>query len=332
MAAGGWIYGGSVMLGPHGNTDAEWQADWRAILALLHSISGWALHQDLTSMVVSGVNNSYYAISKYGGPGDDGYLIWIFSMQSSGTLVHADNYYSNATFNTSTAYQPTIYCAWIPPGVALPGAGDPRTAGWLSSAALRFQSFNTEYDQIYSNGQARIHVTAKGPNVMLMGEDHAQSGDLIDNLLMQGNLIKTLANVSDTSYAIGVSFYPSTNDGISGSTINYQMKSAAGAQFHHGIGMSIPGYPTTTPNITDALVNDRAPFNWVSRTVRMVNANLTTYGVVPGNGAKGIIDPDHWRAIRTGAVNPKQQLEGGTLIHLSNGFVVGWDPSNGAMD
>lgn len=325
MALGGFIYGGSLVLGPHENTRTKWEVDWSNILDLFHTLPGWASYTPLTRMVDADPEGSNFAISKYGSVGDNGYLVWVFSMQSTAALIHADNYVLGTTLNGATTLQPTVWLAYVPPGVAPPGVGDSRSAAWLNAGSLRFQKFCPEYAPIYALGQACIHVLAREETVIILGQDNTNT---IDNLYMAGPLVAPLAHGLDSNPYLAISNANASRAGLNTSFM-LQAFTAAGTRIWSTIGLSL-SVAATSPLLT-RLVSKVAPWAWSKWLCYITNADLTTYGIIAGNGVKGIVNPEAFRFIQSG-VNPKQLLESGNLIHLSNGYVVGWDPSNGAMD
>lgn len=323
MALGGFIYAGNLLLGPHGNTRAEWEADWNAVLAKFYLLLGWGAHTTLTRMVDADPEGSNFAISQYGA-GNTGYLCWVFNHTSTGLLIHADNMWNGVTQNGSTSLQPAIWLAYIPSGIAPPTSGDPRDAAWLPAGSTKFSQIGAEMQEIYGGGQYRFHFIARGADIILAGEEDAHLASTIDNMYLAGNLIDALAqDPTDTNKTVSLTY----NGNISGANLTAQTFTAAGALVTTGQGLIL----AADTSFLDVTTNDRAPFNWSRFLLYLSHEDLDTYGIVPGNGVKGTLNPEITRYTRSGAMSDKQRMESGNLIAIRNGYVIGWDSTNGAM-
>ena len=71
--------------------------------------------------------------------------------------------------------------------------------------------------------------------------------------------------------------------------------------------------------------NDPASVAWSAFYIVIAADDLTTNGVIPGNGVKGILDTDLFRA-----GNPafKGLYANGQFTGMHEGLILGWDPSN----
>lgn len=72
---------------------------------------------------------------------------------------------------------------------------------------------------------------------------------------------------------------------------------------------------------------------WIPYSVLVLSSDLSTYGIISGDGYKGIIDPDFIRAINTNNqsnITYADLLDDGKFmcVHGSRNFIIGWDPSN----
>lgn len=349
MAVGGWLYGGCKTIGPFPHAQVNWASAWQGILDLLTALPGWTEATGLTQYNATD-GGAYYAVCQYGA-GSTGYLIFIFDCISGGTLIHADNWIKGVTYNTYWE-NPSIYCAWIPPGVAPPGAGTPLTAAWLPVGSFKFQPVTNRFS--YNNYdiesmQHQFHMISRGPDVIMLFSNSSHSSKSIDTVFLAGQMLE-LAHAADTyAYANcaqigwvgiydqgGATFGDPGNPGDTNNSNfgNIQCFDYVGnlRNKNHGMRLSLP------TGLFSNLINDAAPYIWAPYTLYMSNADLTTYGIIPGDGIKGIISPEWARATLGPRIQTRQRTEAGDMMSIGAGsytiiygMVIGWDASNGAL-
>lgn len=346
MALGGLKYGGSILLGTETYSEVLELADYNTLIGFLHSLDGWSEHTALTHYVGSGSFNglfykTFYAISAHT---SGSRFVWVIGNCSSSTYIHSTNSVTNASIIGSAGLNYHMSFAYIPPGIADPNPGDnPNTSGWLPAGSLKFQGIAGVTDNLFfytyptlttlpSYGEWRFHVVARGDTVAVLAEGTIQKWEGIHNMYLAGELLDVTANPTDTyKYAsIGWAYYNSSAPGdMRTNTLYVQSHTAAGATISNFTG----GLTFTALNSYSlgASVNDRPPYNWDRIFMYLSNSDLDTYGIVPGNGVKGSINPEILRYMRVGVAASKQTLASGNLIYLNNGYVLGWDPLNGAM-
>lgn len=66
---------------------------------------------------------------------------------------------------------------------------------------------------------------------------------------------------------------------------------------------------------------------WEPFYMFVLSNNLTTYGVIPGDGVKGILDTDLFRSIPSPG-SYMSYYDSKNFIALSEGLMLGWDPTN----
>jgi hypothetical protein len=328
MADGGWIYDKYNWIGAT-KADLTLQGWWNAIKGLLEGMSGWSNATALTSYLGSASAQAYYAVSSHSGGAR---VVWIFSAATTGTLVHASNMDDGATEITSGSNDPMLYMAYLPSDVAALGVGDPTTDSWLPSGSLKFTKISTEeFDEQYNGANnAWVHLMVRGDDVILGIEQNAQALRQVDQIHLFGDVFAQLPTSGDTDTQ-GILSWPS-------STIFTLNNSSTSFQMRDGSGGTIWGRATSTGVVdiswnSDLLSNnvvDTAPWNWVSPVIHVEDPDLTTNGITPGQGVKGIINPEMFRMCNS-AIALKQRLASGNYVHLRNGFVVGYDSTNPAM-
>lgn len=318
MALGGFNYQ-TVIVGPVAIDVAGWTAVFEAILASFHSLTGWSSHTAATMYYSFSGNYNFYAISKYGAAGDNGYIVWVYVTGGNGATssIAATNMINGAAYIATSEKLLGVY---LPPGTAVPGAGDPRTVSWLPGA-FRFQVFT---DTVETNGsdQVRYHFMGRDASIVIAVESAAQTSTLIDSLILIGEVLEVPANdPTDTNRFAMITFA-----GLAGipASVNY-------IQFLTAAGAKVVGTITHEAASLAVGVNDRSPWNWSRVLAYISSSDLDTNGPVPGNGTKGYVNPEFLRKVRSGIVTNKQQFASGNLIYLANGYVVGWDTAIGAM-
>ena len=70
---------------------------------------------------------------------------------------------------------------------------------------------------------------------------------------------------------------------------------------------------------------DDNSLRWSAFHIVIISDDLSTYGVVPGDGVKGILDPNLFRSANA---TSKQLYGNGTFIGIHESLLLGWDPSN----
>lgn len=341
MALGGYLYAGTVIWPVDAPYDTpKFEADANLLLTAFHTQAGWALHTGLTTYSSTANGISEYAISQYGGAANLGYVVWIFTMVLYDTFCDGTNHIRgvNQIGNPSAKGRVLVQLAYAPPGVALPGAGDPLTPNWLPAGCLKFQGTTNDgstsdasnyaewYDMFVYGRAVKFHLIAKGSTILILVENDYLTGTNIDQLYLAGDII-TPAHAADTSgYAAIGHAEGSQTGGLLGVRF-YQTLNTSGEVLTRYQGLNYVTDQTSLP----ALVNDRSPFNWVPVELVMSAEDLDTFGAIPGNGVKGFLNPEVYRYVRSGVFSDKQQLAGGNLIYLINGYVIGWDSSNGPL-
>lgn len=347
MAVGGWIYGGCTTQGIFANTQANWEVAWQSVLDLLTGLPGWSELVPLTQYI-SATQGAYYAVCKYGGVGDNGYLVFVFSYTNSSPVYDASNILTNMY---TTAYNvPEILCSWIPPGVAPPGAGNPKTASWIPTGAMKLQYATNRLSTDITTQQFQIHVIARGQDVILVGVKWSHSTKRLSTVFLAGKMLE-LAHAADTYVdadcaqigwiGSGDSAQAKFGDPTLSDKPNYSYVRNGDAQCFdavgnirskaHGLSLSIP------TGLFAPEINRKAPLLWSRYTMYISNSDLTTYGVIPGYGDKGTINPEWIRAVYGQRIQPRQTTESGNMLSVgagsgsTYGLIIGWDSTNGPM-
>lgn len=334
MALGGFEYGGSVEFGPKFYTEAQELADYSALVGSLESLTGWSSHTAIATYLdnpgsYGSKERMYLAISEHT---SGAHFLWVMGQPGQRKYIDASNHITNANQSGYSAGYFEMEFAYLPPGVALPGVGDPNTASWLPTGAFKFQpiSYGDGFSWYKMNGgladyYSRFQVVSRGDVVAIMYETHLMRAEGIDNLYLAGDLIATPLDPADTyghacmgwAYHRGVNLPPA---GMSTSTFLMQTYDTLGTVITNYDGVGYYG-DTTTLSLS---VSVGSP-NWASLLVRHSTSQ-------DSNFIKGYVNPEILRYIRPGTVAGKQTLAGGDLIYLGNGYVLGWDSLIGPMD
>ena len=76
------------------------------------------------------------------------------------------------------------------------------------------------------------------------------------------------------------------------------------------------------------VVNMSGSIRWSPIAVLAISNDIATYGVVPGDGLKGYLDTDLFRAVSGGLHGDYYNNSSFYCTDDAQGFVIGWDPSN----
>jgi hypothetical protein len=90
---------------------------------------------------------------------------------------------------------------------------------------------------------------------------------------------------------------------------------------------SIRWYPESIDEMS-ALTQSSALSNtirWVPYSIGVSSTDLSTYGVIAGDGFKGYLDTDLFRC---SLCIPNQLYNSGSFIGCANNLMLGWDPNN----
>lgn len=110
------------------------------------------------------------------------------------------------------------------------------------------------------------------------------------------------------------------------STMQFFSASGASIENVHNIS-NLRFQPATPYELSDYMCNSATAglSRWVPYAVGNCSTNLTTYGVIPGDGFKGYLDTDLFRASVDHEVG--KLYDNGNFIGV-NSMLLGWDPQN----
>lgn len=248
--------------------------------------------------------------------------------------------------------------AYMPKGGSGWGAGTPASAGFVPSDAFRFgiSGYNINATnpsgicQLTQNvdgtgGFMTFHFICKDDDVFILAEIRSDAGRGLDMFWGMGTLLSTLAHptanlIPDLTHEAyigalyGISALNSADSPYSFWQQGYwadpsdrlarraRIRSDGCALTWLGTGQStnVHNYGTigTEPYVS--------PFMYISRST-----DLSTQGVVSGNGMKGVLDPEKIRRVQGYLLSQRQTLDGGNFIYIGGNIAIGWDPGNPPM-
>lgn len=336
MADGGWIYHYYEQL-PHDGSNTNEALAMDGLIAVQVAMSGWSIHTAKTAYMSSAA--WWWCIQHTSGSrivfiknGDNG---------SASNLIDAanDQYLVARVANT---VEGNMFAAYLPPSVVGAFTGNPDSASFFPAGQklrffplLSYTEFNPGGNP--PSGRRHIyHMFARGDGLCFAMAADVQDNPAVVWMNWMGELFDKLQNVSHPTH-------PDTHaEAKYGSVCIEDMDNLwscrwQGFNADHN-GTVVGSYVSTGgwifhSGLLNTSMNDRPPWNWQSPICYRSSVDIATTGVVPGNGMKGTVSPEWMRmcCVSGGPVNDKQRMNGGNFIYLRNGFVTGFDPSNGAM-
>lgn len=328
MAVGGWMYYYYEHM-PHGGTNAEESTAMDGLVAKMVTMPGWSLHQAKTAYI--GGVAWWWSIEHT--TGARAIFVKVGDNASASACIHANNDQYGAT-RTASAYEGCMFAAYIPPSEAGALTGDPDNAAFFpSSNRLRFTAMLT-YTEFDASGEPDryhiFHMLTRDDGLFIGVAVNAHIDPDVDFPIWMGEMLDQLVHKDHATH-------PDTHPEAKYAMIsldNMSYSATARVQYFdadHTKSIDTGGFLVRSA-ILDVGMNDRAPWNWDSPLVYRADNDLDTWGVVPGNGLKGTINPEWLRisALPSG-INDKGRMDGGNFVYLRGGIVTGYDPSNGEM-
>lgn len=328
MPLGGWLYTG-FLSDPHdgsttqtvAETDA-WKTAWVAGLAG----TGWSLLVDTTAY--SNNKCSWFALQHTDGARAIFIRCGYYFGGGGENILVAQNDAYNAIRSVGT-YFGTFWCCYVQPHLsATPLGTGPLDVAFLPAGSMKFFPMG-EYTQKLDHGKPNgYHVWARGSNLICSIAKNIDDSPPMDTVDLLGECLDRLAhenhptepdNHADSKYA-----HVHWDDCNYSTTFRCQFFDAA----QNLRTTSSQAYLSAL--LTDD-VCDRAPWTWQVPTIYVSSTDLSTDGVVTGNGIKGSVNPEWMRytVLPGGPVNWKQTFDSGNFVYLRSGIAVGHDSSNG---
>lgn len=218
-------------------------------------------------------------------------------------------------------------------------------SGYVYSWGLFVNEFSIVVTTLRANGSAPslgtpVYGIGKLIGTLVNSEDsYAYSKYCILYFMMTGVYYEGTAPVIRTAnYAgSGVSKYFIGSLTTASSSISYFTNSPMGSVFNSagtwidgtdGTNYAVTIYPVDvfqlSPYVLLPLNGDKS--RWCPFAISVMATDLSTYGVVSGNGMKGYLDTDLFRCAL--GIYGKQYDNGNFICCDDNNFLIGWDPTN----
>jgi len=302
MALGGWDYT-SYEWAPPDNTGASMLA---ALDEFLSAVGGVSWSVNTAAQYYGGTSRCWGVVT------NGSVAITIAFSRESGTAVEASNSFNGETL---TNY-PTLYFAY---GNA-PSTGDPSTVGFLSGSMHFSMLSNLMYAT--SGDKHLLHTFSRGNNLVIAIAEFSQTNSEIDRLMVMGPTFTELQHApADTGVDAQITW-----------DMAYIPPRVEASQCLQVVGTRVWDLSYTHLSaLLDTGVIDRSPYAWSGLYVYNLTRDLDNEGIVPGNGEKGLIDPEMLRIVAD-IVPEMTPVAGGDMFHLRRGFCIGFDSSYTGLD
>ena len=322
MADGGWILQHIVEY-PHNGSYAGEQVSMAQLQAGLETMANWSRNTDIALyntrclwFSIKHDTTDARLVVAYGG--DD---------SSNNPIIHPDSD-PYGDWRYTSVYEGSVWLCYIPASFSATALGtNPGSASFLPTNSLKFWPAGGY--QAFDPTSARRNdnfVLQRDDNLIWARSNDSDADSRINRLHLMGECL-------DLRYAT----HPTEPDDDVNAAVAHltwddcYFTATFRSQFYLGGSQFVGGrfYYDSTLIAHASCASE--PWTWMSPTIYISTNDLDTYGVITGNGIKGIISPEWFRYMATGPINDKQQLNGGDFINLRGGFVVGYDSSNGRM-
>lgn len=261
------------------------------------------------------------------------------------SLIDGSNYVSGAAVD-ATGHEGTFLAAYLPPSLSSTafGSANPGEAGFLPSGATKFGylSGNVEIGNTLNDIRNTHHILVRGNGMIYLFAQDTQDNGAIDYWNVMGECLTDLYHASHPTY-------PDDDAEAAYAHITkwgpYPGSDGFAQFFSHDHTLLTAQFSAKTCFLFHNVIlkyacNNQSPWNWQDVTVCRDDTDLDTYGVIPGNGLKGLLNHEWVRVMCLGAGDGSdyntslafgELVDGGNFIHVRGGLVIGWDPTNGSL-
>lgn len=322
MALGGWIYHTySIPSFDHTN-DALFESNViDPMITLISGISGWSVQTAKTKYVNAGSDTAWF-FEMVHTSGAVLSVVWAGYAPGGSIFIEASNVADLSARTAANTDQRVCFSYW-PPGNSGAGAANPAVSGYVPSDGIGFY-LGSRSSSVASGHTSRFQFIARDDDLIIVCQ---YDSSYIDTVTLLGSCLEPYhASDSGTRKA----------EAHIMRWANAYSTDRPGGYFAADNTTRVWYYPQVfldNYSFLTSSVNNAAPWSYVPALIGCpikVGATGIDSGVTATSGFKGRISTE-WFRWCSPSCGTKQQLVSGNLIHVAEGVVLGWDPTNGAM-
>lgn len=324
ITEGNWVQ--STFLSTSGVTIAATESVVDEIIAaILACDGGWSIATPSTQYATNG--GVWARLTHSAGPSV--ILAALINASSPNTtVIDAANIWDGVSRNPQAGtHRGKIFISWNPSGVLAP-TNDPSNATFFNAATdYRFQLLHPNTD-IYTNAQRRFQFAGQSDGSLFCWSQVTPAtatsiqswwcgaSDLFVALRQAGDTNGSgMLTVGATGSGVDLAFGTTT---LVGQCLKASGSARAGVLTNWGSDVTQLG----------ATVQLGSPYCTTEITAFRANADVSTTGIINGNGVKGAINPYALRFLPT-SLGTKAVLDLGNYVTMTGGYVTGWKSTNG---
>lgn len=341
MSSGGFVYK-FYQIGSWEDSDPERFSSALSDICdlFVSSGQGWSVHRE-PSEYGPGLSAHFAVLSHTGG-----------SRLALGLSGHSNSnkfgFPSDRVAMNLYSSQNGLWFSYLPPSPGVDFGSTPLSDDFLPIEALPVYTcchsatsgdYMFNYESL-SSTYSILNFGIKGESFWYCARIRAGSDPSIDTFLLSGKILSVVENDTGVNVNNGYASFVSNSLTAAGSAHNSSYtyssffrerdgRDGSRARIRDdgvrstGVG-SVLGEGLHNPTVGNDL-------RWEGVMLYMESPNISTDGVIPGDGVRGLIDPDYLRAVRSEHSVEGMLVDGGNMISLGKGLCVGWDPSNPAL-